>query len=112
VVAPLKSRSAYPLASNGLIRGKWVMEYKHFVIKAFERKPSKWRAIVQRSDGKPMMVTGRAKLDKFVTGVDATTAQSALLMAMAAIDAEAFSRRGSFARPQTAVSTTDAPSLV
>jgi hypothetical protein len=84
------------------------MEYRQFVIKAFERKPSKWRAIVQRSNGKPMMVTGRAKLDKFITGGDATTAQNALLMAMAAIDAETFSRRVAFAAPQAAVSTTDA----
>lgn len=85
------------------------MEYRDFLIKAFEQKPSKWRAIVQRSNGKPMMVSGRAKLDKFVTGVDATTAQDALLMAIAAIDAEAFSRHGPFAAPRAALSTTDAP---
>lgn len=82
---------------------EWVMEYGKFIIKAFERKPSKWRAMVRRSDGKPLMVTGRAKLDKFITGVDAATAQNALLMAIAAIDAEAFSRRGSFAPPQAVV---------
>ena len=84
------------------------MEYRQFVIKAIEREPRKWRAIVQRSDGKPMMVTGRAKLDKFITGADATSAQNALLMAMAAIDAEAFSRRGPVASPQSPVSTTNA----
>jgi hypothetical protein len=66
------------------------MEYKQFIVKASERKPGKWRASVQRSDGKPMVVTGRMKLDKFVTGMDAATAQDALLMAMAAKDAETF----------------------
>ena len=71
------------------------MEYKQFIIKRFEREPGKWRATVRRSDGKPLMVSGRArvKLSEFVTGVDAMTAEAALLAAMAAIDAGAFSRK-------------------
>jgi hypothetical protein len=85
------------------------MEYKQFIVKAFERKPGKWRADVHRSDGKPLMVTGRAKLDKFVTGLDAATAQDALLMAMAAIDAETFSRRGALLPSQAARSIEECP---
>ena len=70
------------------------MEYKQFIIKLFEREPGKWRATVRRSDGKPPMVSGRGrvKLSEFVTGVDAITAAAAMLAAMAAIDAGAFSR--------------------
>jgi hypothetical protein len=74
------------------------MEYKQFIVKSLEREPGKWRGTVKRSDGKPIMVVGRVKLSKFVTGVDATTAEAARLAAIAAIDAGAFSRRaGGFA---------------
>jgi len=69
------------------------MEYKQFIVKYFEREPGKWRAIVKRSDGKPITVSGRVKLSQFVTAVDATTAEAALQAAIAAIDAGAFSRR-------------------
>ncbi len=85
------------------------MEYRQYIVKAFERKPGKWRASVQRCDGRPLMVTGRVKLDKFVTGVDAKTAQDALLMAMAAIDAETFLRRSALAPRQVAPSLQDCP---
>jgi hypothetical protein len=85
------------------------VEYRQYILKAFERKPGKWRASVQRCDGKPLMVTGRAKLDKFVTGVDSKTAQDALLMAMAAIDAETFLRRSAVAPRQAAPSLQDCP---
>src|SRR5271169_2772558 len=71
------------------------MEYnKQFIVEAFEREPGKWRASVRRADGKPVRIIARTrtKLDKFVTGVDATTAEAALRMAIAAIDAGAFSR--------------------
>ena len=86
------------------------MEYKQFVVKASERKPGKWRASVQRSDGRPMVVTGRMKLDKFVIGMDAGTVQDALLMAMAAIDAETFlsSRRACAASNRSVHGTTQA----
>lgn len=63
------------------------MEYNQFIVKSFERRPGKWRATVRRSDGKPIMVVGRVKLSEFVTGIDATTAEAALLAAFAAIDA-------------------------
>jgi hypothetical protein len=71
------------------------VEYKHFLLRAFQREPGKWRASVKRLDGKPLMLVGseRVKLDKFVTGVDSSTAKDALLLAIAAIEAGAFSRR-------------------
>jgi hypothetical protein len=71
------------------------MEYKQFIIELFERELGKWRATVRRSDGKPLIVSGRgrAKLREFVTGIDAMTAEAALLAAVAAIDAGAFSRK-------------------
>jgi hypothetical protein len=71
------------------------MEYKQFVVKAFEREPGKWRASVERANGKALLRgLGRRHraLDKFITGMDATAAEAAMQMAMAAIDANAFSR--------------------
>ena len=71
------------------------MEYKQFFLQAFERKPGKWRARVKRSDGQPLMIgPDKAKIDQFVTSPDALTPEDALLKAIAAIDADAFSRRG------------------
>ena len=67
------------------------MDYKKFIIQAFERGPDKWRAKIFRYTGKPL-TTGRKRIMQFVTGVDATTASAALLRAVEAIDAEAFSR--------------------
>jgi hypothetical protein len=64
------------------------MEYKQFIVQAFEREPGKWRASVERADGKVIIkMTNRRTLTKFVTGVDSKSAQAAILMAMAAIDA-------------------------
>jgi hypothetical protein len=72
------------------------MEYKQFIVQAFEREPGKWRASVERANGKPIMITtNRLQLAKFVTGVDVKSAQAAILMAMAAIDAGAFSKASS-----------------
>ena len=70
------------------------MEYKQFVVQAFEREPGKWRACIKRANGKAIMPTmeRRPKLAMFVTGVDAKSAQAAMLMALAAIDAGAFCR--------------------
>jgi len=71
------------------------MEYKQFVVKAFEREPGKWRASVERANGKALLkalARRRRALDKFITGMDATAAEAAMQMAMAAIDANAFSR--------------------
>jgi len=68
------------------------MEYKQFLITTFEQQPGKWRASVRRANGKPLMATGRAKLEQFITGLDADSAHTAMIMAMDAIDAGSFSR--------------------
>jgi hypothetical protein len=70
------------------------MEYQGFVVEAFERDPGKWRAKLSRSSGRPL-ITGRNKIWRFVTSVDATTASAALLIALAAIDAGTFARAAS-----------------
>ena len=79
------------------------MEYRHFLLRAFQREPGKWRASVKRIDGKPLMLVGseRAKLEKFVTGIDSATPKDALLVAIAAIEAGAFSRRSGRAKRET-----------
>jgi len=71
------------------------VEYKQFVVKAFEREPGKWRASVERANGKALLKSmGRCRriLHTFVTGMDVTAADAAMQMAIAAIDANAFSR--------------------
>jgi hypothetical protein len=73
------------------ILGGGRMEYQGFVVDAFERDPGKWRAKILRSSGKPV-ISGRKRIWRFVTGVDAATAPAALLLALEAIDAGAFSR--------------------
>jgi hypothetical protein len=70
------------------------MEYKRFTVKTIEREPGKWRASVQRTNGRPLWA-GRAKIRHFVTGIDATTPQRAMQMALAATDRGAFSRETS-----------------
>jgi hypothetical protein len=67
------------------------MEYQGFVVDAFERDTGKWRAKLSRSSGRPL-ITGRKKIWRFVTSVDATTASAALLIALAAIDSGTFAR--------------------
>jgi hypothetical protein len=67
------------------------MKYNEFIIKAFERKPGKWRASVHRTDGKPVWPgRGRRKLETFVTGIDSKSEQAAMLLALGAVDAGAF----------------------
>jgi hypothetical protein len=66
------------------------MEYQGFVVEALEQEPGKWRAKILRSSGMPL-ITGRKRIWQFVTGIDATTAPAALLMALEAIDAGTFS---------------------
>ena len=76
-------------------RGIGVVEYKRFVVRAFEREPGRWRASVQRANGMPLLSArnrSRRAIDKFITCMDATAADAAMRMAMAAIDANAFSR--------------------
>jgi hypothetical protein len=67
------------------------MEYKQFVVRAFEREPGKWRAKILRPDGEPL-IRGRKRIVQFVTGLDRATPSAALLAAFEAIDAGAFSR--------------------
>jgi len=73
------------------------MEYKHFVLSAFQHKPGQWRASVKRSDGMPLVVLGphRLEISESTTHLDSLTAKEALRVAIAAIDAGAFSRQGS-----------------
>jgi hypothetical protein len=80
------------------------VEYKQLIVKAVEQAPGKWRASVKRSDGKPLMIIGRAKLAQFITGLDSVMANDALLMAIAAIDAGAFSCRAPLAPPSSSPS--------
>jgi hypothetical protein len=76
------------------------MEYKHFVVNAFQQRPGKWRAGVKRSDGTPLVVVGphKLKIAQSVTHVDSLTAEDAVRMAIQAIDAGAFSHRATQAR--------------
>ena len=71
------------------------MEYKHFIVNAFQQKPGKWRAGVKRSDGTPLTVIGphKLKIAQSVTHVNSLTAEDAVRMAIEAIDAGAFSHR-------------------
>jgi len=68
------------------------MEYKQFFVRGFEQQPGKWRARIRRADGKPIKITSGKKLEQFITGLDVTTELDAILMAVAAIDANSFSR--------------------
>jgi hypothetical protein len=72
------------------------MQYKQFIVRAFELQPGKWRAKVRRADGKPVKIMGRKKLDQFVTTFDATTAVAAMLVAIKTIDAGTFSREKAY----------------
>jgi hypothetical protein len=63
------------------------MEYKRFVVRAFEQEPGKWRASIRRADGKPVKIIGGEKLEQGNMSGDERTAAAALLTAMAAIDA-------------------------
>jgi len=75
------------------------MEYKQFTVRAFEREPGKWRASVQRADGK-LLWNGRTKIRDFLTAIDATTAEAAMQMALAAIDRGALSRNNAKRRAE------------
>jgi hypothetical protein len=73
------------------ISGGARMEYQGYIVRTFEREPGKWRAKILRPVGKSL-VAGRNRIVQFVTGVDRTTPSAALLVALEAIDAGAFSR--------------------
>ncbi len=68
------------------------MDYKQFVIQAFETEFGTWRSRIWRANGRSLRATGRRKPREFITGVDAPTAVAAILMAMTVIDAGTFSR--------------------
>jgi len=91
-------------AGRLLNRIVWVthpdMEYKGFVVTAFERAPNKWRARIQRRDGKPLWTSRRKKLKEFVTGLDTKSPTASLLLAIQAIDAGTFSRNNKTAATQ------------
>lgn len=72
--------------------GKSAMEYRGFIVKAFERENGVWRATVRRSKGHPLKAKDFKKIYHFVTVRDAPTAVDALRMALDAIDAGSFSR--------------------
>jgi hypothetical protein len=65
-------------------RSTFLMEYKQFIVQAFEREPGKWRASVQHGNGK-LLWNGRSNIVKFVTAIDAKTPEAAMQMALAAI---------------------------
>jgi len=94
----IRSRSANSacVAQKEKPLGGSAVEYKQFFVKAFEQRPGKWHARVKRLDGKPILVARRdqARVDEFVTSADSPTPDDALLRAITAIDAGAFSRRG------------------
>jgi hypothetical protein len=77
-----------------ILRGGAGMEYKAYIVQAFEREPGQWRASIWRSDAKPLEESKRIKLDEFITAFDTATRSAAPQMALAAIDAASFSRRG------------------
>jgi hypothetical protein len=68
------------------------MEYRQFVIQAFETETGRWRARIWRANGKSLRATGRRKPREFVTGLDSPTAVAAIVMAMTVIEAGTFSR--------------------
>jgi hypothetical protein len=68
------------------------MEYKGFVVKAFERGHGTWRAIVCRTNRQPLKAKDHKKKYHFMTPRDATTAVDALLLALEAIDSGFFAR--------------------
>jgi hypothetical protein len=76
------------------------MEYQHFIVNVFQEGPRKWRAGVQRSDGRPLVVAGphNVEIAQSITHVDSLTAEDALRMAIEAIDAGAFSYQAAQAR--------------
>jgi hypothetical protein len=73
------------------------MEYKHFIVNAFQQRPAKWRASVKRIDGTPLVVVGPhgVKIAQSITHVDSLSAEDAVRMVIEAIDAGAFPHRAS-----------------
>lgn len=76
------------------------MEYKHFIVNAFQQRPGKWRAGVKRSDGTPLVVVGphKLKIAQSVTPRKLINGGGRRAYAIEAIDAGAFLHRATQAR--------------
>jgi hypothetical protein len=70
-------------------RNVWdgAMNYRGFLIEAFEQAPGQWRARISRPHRRPLKSIRRG-LREFITGVDQSSAAAALTMAMEAIDTD------------------------
>jgi hypothetical protein len=66
------------------------MQYKTFLIKAFQPEDGKWRARITRAHGRPL-TSADPKRRELITSVDCSSAVEALTMAMETIDAPSFS---------------------
>jgi hypothetical protein len=67
------------------------MNYRGFLIDAFEHELGKWRARITRANGRPLRSRSRRPRE-FVTSVDESSAVEALKLAMEAVDAGSFFR--------------------
>jgi hypothetical protein len=63
------------------------MNYKGFLIEAFEQRPSKWRARIGRARGRPLISTNR-RIREIIISVDQPSAAAALMAAMDAVDSD------------------------
>jgi hypothetical protein len=79
-----------PKPIDTTVRWRSVVKYGQFVVHAFELEPGKWRARIWRADGAAIVITGRRKLRRFITGLDARSASAAMVVAMKAIDSGTF----------------------
>jgi hypothetical protein len=82
----------FPLILNAIQLRLGAMEYKGFVVRAFEREQGKWRATIRRPHGIPLKAKDQRRLYCFVTSRDTATATDAVLLALEAIDTGSFSR--------------------
>jgi hypothetical protein len=87
-IATLQSREIEDGLSPGLSTDVRSKERARFQIEVFERDPAKWRASIRRSDGSKIRV-GDMRFGAFITSVDTSTPDQALLLARRAIDAGA-----------------------
>jgi hypothetical protein len=66
------------------------MQYKTFLIEAFQPEDGKWRARIIRAHRRPLK-SADPKRREFITSVDCSSAVEALTMAMETVDAGCFS---------------------
>jgi hypothetical protein len=81
-----------PLSAEATAARVEHMEYKQFVINAFEPEPGNWRGRVRRKSGRPLRASSRTKMEAYITDVDSASASEAMAIAMAVIDEGKFSR--------------------